>query len=761
MFGVFGLRPGGAQPQEPPRVKRQPKFHGELNEEKKSPVEPDVSELRRARLDKLEGRTASKSARTSAAIPKPTIESNATTERYTSATDDRRRRHRDRAPSEDRTTRHRSRSKTVVKEEKSAGTYVYGDPKSRDKSRAIPVKETRRRDEEDESSDSETERESRRRTVDTKTKKKGTTSREEPRTSSSKTRVKTEEKLPSKRSADIPPPLSRRATQRTQKSGSDSVSRPPLSRSATVRIPPPVPEPLVRRNSISSTTPSKQKAPSSVAETTASQEAQKPRGFLSSFFAAAPAAPAVAPAEPEKLVKCITCLSDDVPKSKCPKLACSHRMCQSCLKRIFKLSVKDPQHMPPKCCTTEHIPLKHVEKLFDVNFKKLWNKKYQEYTTKNRIYCPGKRCGEWIKPANIHTENGKKYGLCVRCKTKVCCQCNSKWHGSKDCPKDEETKRLLETAKLAGWQRCYSCRTMVELKEGCNHMTCRCTAQFCMICGLKWKSCNCPWFNYDGMEEDRLNNMRVPEPVQEPRNPEPRNPQPRNPPPQNPDPQPTRIRRRSTNHTEEMNDRRRQGRRDSETAQRMQNLDIDPDDEVNPGGIGDIHAVGNASGHFMNQDYIRGASNILTQPFSFGLAAANFVIGGGRARPSGEGAAAGMAERYPTVQPAAGANSSAGRGATQQAPPLARRHSTREPTGQPSRSRRASEILVPRRSRTYEAEAAIHAPVSRSSGSRSSKGGPPSPSILAGLGATDRGNGGRVNAWRTYVSPGAPSERVA
>jgi hypothetical protein len=244
MFGVFGLRPGGAQPQEPPRVKRQPKFHGEVNEEKKqrpqvserSPVEPDVSELRRARLDKLEGRTASKSARPSAAIPKPTTESNATAERHTSGTDDRRRRHR--APSEDRTaedrtTRHRSRSKTVVKEEKSAGTYVYGDPKSRDKSRAIPVKETRRRDEEDESSDSETERESRRRTVDTKTKKKGTTSREEPRTSSSKTRVKTEEKLPSKRSADIPPPLSRRTTQRTQRSGSDTVSRPPLSRYAT------------------------------------------------------------------------------------------------------------------------------------------------------------------------------------------------------------------------------------------------------------------------------------------------------------------------------------------------------------------------------------------------------------------------------------------------------------------------------------------------------------------------------------------------
>lgn len=28
-------------------------------------------------------------------------------------------------------------------------------------------------------------------------------------------------------------------------------------------------------------------------------------------------------------------------------------------------------------------------------------------------------------------------------------------------------------------------------------MTCTCTAQFCYICGERWKGCDCPWFNYD------------------------------------------------------------------------------------------------------------------------------------------------------------------------------------------------------------------------------------------------------------------------
>jgi len=61
-------------------------------------------------------------------------------------------------------------------------------------------------------------------------------------------------------------------------------------------------------------------------------------------------------------------------------------------------------------------------------------------------------------------------------------------------------------AKEKGWQTCYNCKAVVELKEGCNHMTCRCNAQFCMVCALPWKTCNCPWFDYSHVpDDDRLN----------------------------------------------------------------------------------------------------------------------------------------------------------------------------------------------------------------------------------------------------------------
>ena len=177
--------------------------------------------------------------------------------------------------------------------------------------------------------------------------------------------------------------------------------------------------------------------------------------------------------------------------------------------------------MPPRCCTSEHIPLRHVDKLFDSKFKKKWNIKYEEYMTSNRLYCPAKGCGEWIKPSNVYLDlssgatGGRRYGKCSRCKTKVCVICNGKWHRTRDCPKDADTQRLMDTAKEKGWQRCYNCAAMVELKEGCNHITCRCTAQFCIICGAKWKSCPCPWFNYsfgDGLDDaDAFHEMGIPE----------------------------------------------------------------------------------------------------------------------------------------------------------------------------------------------------------------------------------------------------------
>lgn len=349
------------------------------------------------------------------------------------------------------------------------------------------------------------------------------------------------------------------------------------------------------------------KSPPSPAPVTRTQSAKEPSrkgGILASLFRPPQSRTPVAATRKEvpRLVDCLVCMNDDLPVNKTVKLACGHRMCHSCLKRQFTLSVQDPQHMPPRCCTTEHIPLKYAERLFDDKFKILWNKKYQEYTTANRLYCPSKGCGQWVKPSRIRMDltYGRKYARCGSCQTKICVLCNSKFHTRKECPKDEETNRLVEMAKEKGWQRCYNCKAVVELKEGCNHMTCRCTAQFCMVCAAPWKTCNCPWFNYQHVEDDeRINDARIPyaanhdvvEVIEFPEEPAPP------------------LARRPSTRTRHRSERSRDvDRADPGLAAQLQSrMRLDPrprTSEVRRSDpIGQVYALGNAGGHHMNESY--------------------------------------------------------------------------------------------------------------------------------------------------------------
>lgn len=361
-----------------------------------------------------------------------------------------------------------------------------------------------------------------------------------------------------------------RAYKRRESVSSTRENRPVL-RSASTKERPSAPPPLqsIQRSKTSASRSRYDSLPSAPAPPAEAPDRapsirgkpQRPASIFGSIFGSSKPSH---PPPPERVVECLTCMSD-VPVSKSAKLACGHRMCHGCLRRIFTMSVTDPQHMPPKCCTNDHIPLKHVDKLFDIRFKMKWNQKYQEYTTKNRVYCPAKGCGEWIKPANIHIDTsggangGRKYGRCSRCRTKVCCACNGRWHSRRECPKDEATARFAEIAKKEGWQRCFNCSAFVELKEGCNHMTCRCRAEFCMICGAKWKTCDCPWFNYDTVENDRLNHMQIPQAV------------------------PRRMQGNpALGYQEELDRRREQERADEALARRIQGMALEDEMERHP-----------------------------------------------------------------------------------------------------------------------------------------------------------------------------------
>lgn len=163
--------------------------------------------------------------------------------------------------------------------------------------------------------------------------------------------------------------------------------------------------------------------------------------------------------------QCTECM-DEFPSSRLAKLNCGHRMCTPCLKKKFKASMTDDHEMPPRCCTTQAIALKHVEKLFDPGFKQEWNYRSREASMQRRIFCPSPRCGQLITGENMFRgEDGRNNAVCGRCHTRVCCSCNNKVHPSRDCPR---AKRI--PADVRSRQTCYKCKMDVEPVEGHNHI---------------------------------------------------------------------------------------------------------------------------------------------------------------------------------------------------------------------------------------------------------------------------------------------------
>ncbi|MCJ1433022.1 hypothetical protein MMC27_002381 [Xylographa pallens] len=163
-------------------------------------------------------------------------------------------------------------------------------------------------------------------------------------------------------------------------------------------------------------------------------------------------------------VTCTSC-GNEVLADVSLEAPCHHSYCGTCVASLFELSMHDQSLFPPRCCR-EEIHLAPARRLLSSELIEIFSNKYVELSTPDRTYCHEKSCAAFIPPTRIEGN----VGLCPSCPLSTCALCKGDYHYEQDCPEDPIAQELLRSAQAAGYQRCYSCKIMVELQVGCNHM---------------------------------------------------------------------------------------------------------------------------------------------------------------------------------------------------------------------------------------------------------------------------------------------------
>lgn len=214
------------------------------------------------------------------------------------------------------------------------------------------------------------------------------------------------------------------------------------------------------------------------------------------------------------------------------QLCDEHCVCHDCIRSMIRLAIDDENHYPLSCggpyCW--HIDDGRVRSILttdsdeDAALLQQFLAKTEEYNVPAaaRIYCASKDCctaqghSRFVNPEVLGEDTAV---ICPDCSSITCRLCRDLVVPDKDhiCRADDldavvcaYIETLPEDDRWL-WQKCYSCRSWINKSEACNHITCRCTAQFCLICGRKWEdgrtSCRhgCPHYAKPVYDEEGFN----------------------------------------------------------------------------------------------------------------------------------------------------------------------------------------------------------------------------------------------------------------
>ncbi|CBX93070.1 hypothetical protein IAQ61_008796, partial [Plenodomus lingam] len=193
---------------------------------------------------------------------------------------------------------------------------------------------------------------------------------------------------------------------------------------------------------------------------------------------------------------CVIC--EDAESFDC-KLALApcgrHWICSNDLTAFYILATRDESQYPPKCCG--HVfHIKDYEHCVEHDTAEAFTEKEAEYKVlaRNRVYCANTSCARFLDP-RTHIQcptSGVAYAVCHdgdACDKLTCTKCKTLINGKANehaCSDDEDAAEMEKAIRENKFQQCYACHTIIELREGCNHIQCHCGHEICYICGRPW-----------------------------------------------------------------------------------------------------------------------------------------------------------------------------------------------------------------------------------------------------------------------------------
>lgn len=191
-------------------------------------------------------------------------------------------------------------------------------------------------------------------------------------------------------------------------------------------------------------------------------------------------------------IDCEICLEEGTTNY--TRLNCGHAYCRACMVGHFNAAIDGGRVTNLTCphdgcnhviTNTEVHNIAHGDARFVVRYGQATLREFIAQNPGMR-HCPTPGCDNVFD--NEHNDVREYH--CAACNQRYCANCCLRHPATMGCAEaraaDPAAREHAAWIAAGNGRHCPRCTVLVQRTEGCNHMTCRCTHEFCYICGANW-----------------------------------------------------------------------------------------------------------------------------------------------------------------------------------------------------------------------------------------------------------------------------------